>query len=68
MNQFMVAFYKNDVLTIQRSEYIESGWRVECRADGKFHLFEIPEHGGEPHVMGVFDSFSEAEAVFSTWT
>lgn len=68
MNQFMVAFYKDNVLTIQRSEYIESGWRVESRSDGKFYLFEIPEFGGKSQEMGVFDSFAEAEAVFSTWT
>lgn len=48
------------VLTTQPSPYIEDGWYIETHIDGKFKVFEIPEHGGENFEQGEFDSFKLA--------
>lgn len=48
------------VMTTQRAPYIENGWYIEAHVDGKFKVFEIPEHGGENAEQGEFISFKLA--------
>lgn len=56
------------VLTTQQAPYIEDGWYIETYADGKFKVFEIPEHGGENFEQGEFDSFKLAYEFAMTLT
>lgn len=47
-------------LTTQSAPYIEDGWYIQARPDGRFYLFEIPLHGGEDFEIDDFDNFQLA--------
>lgn len=62
MNTKLFSFFDEStgILTTQQAPYIEDGWYIEAHVDGKFRVFEIPEHGGENAEHGEFDSFKLA--------
>jgi len=47
-------------LTTQSAPYIDDGWYIQSRPDGRFYLFEIQLHGGEDFEIDNFDSFQLA--------
>ena len=59
MNTFYVHRCEDGRMTMQEHEYIEGGWAIEI--DGAYiALHEIPEGGGEPHLINTFDTLTDA--------
>jgi len=54
-----VAHFKGNILTIQRSDYIDDGWYIEIKGN-KFTVYEIPEGGGQEQEIGTFNNIETA--------
>lgn len=53
------AAYDNGKLTVQPTIYIEDAWYLELE-NGLWHVFEIPEGGGEDRLIDSSPSFDVA--------
>lgn len=49
----------NNKIIIQKAEYIEDGWYIEINNEG-ISLYEIPQFGGNPILIGQFSTINKA--------
>jgi hypothetical protein len=59
INKIGVVLMKEGVITIQSARYIEDGWYIEIIGDD-ISLYEIPFGGGEPMVIGKYNTLLSA--------